>query len=72
MSLIISVSGIRGTIGGKESENLTPLDIVKFTTAYAIWIKKQFTSPKVIIGRDGRISGKMVSDECKKSIEVSG
>lgn len=72
MSLIISVSGIRGTIGGKESENLTPLDIVKFTTAYSIWIKKQFTSPKVIIGRDGRISGKMVSDLIASTLSSMG
>ncbi|MDR3272498.1 MAG: phosphoglucosamine mutase [Flavobacteriaceae bacterium] len=64
MSLIKSISGIRGTIGGKTGDNLTPIDIVKFASAYGTWLKrtsnKQFL--KIIIGRDARISGKMVSD----------
>ncbi len=65
MALIKSISGIRGTIGGKTNENLTPLDIVKFTAAYGTWLKTQNESTKnkkVVIGRDGRISGKMVSN----------
>lgn len=63
MPLIKSISGIRGTIGGKVSENLTPVDSVKFTAAYGMWLKNQSSKEKltVIIGRDARISGKMVS-----------
>jgi phosphomannomutase len=63
MTLIKSISGIRGTIGGRPGEGLSPLDIVKFTAAYAVWIKSQgFHSPvTVVVGRDARISGPMVS-----------
>ena len=61
MALIKSISGIRGTIGGKPGDTLSPLDIVKFTSAYGTWLKQQrHTNKKVIIGRDGRISGSMV------------
>ncbi|HXS37628.1 MAG TPA: phosphoglucosamine mutase [Flavipsychrobacter sp.] len=60
MALIKSISGIRGTIGGKTGTSLTPLDIVKFTTAYGAWISQQSDNKKIIIGRDGRISGEMV------------
>ncbi|MBL0144746.1 MAG: phosphoglucosamine mutase [Chitinophagaceae bacterium] len=62
MALIKSISGIRGTIGGKTTENLTPLDVVKFTAAYGTWLLTQSTNNKIIIGRDGRISGEMVSN----------
>lgn len=61
MSLIKSVSGIRGTIGGLPGDNLTPPDIVSFVTAYSAWLFKEFPAPKVVVGRDGRISGDMVS-----------
>jgi phosphomannomutase len=63
MSLIKSISGIRGTIGGKVAINLTPIDTVKFAAAYGMWLKKQSKNEKltVIVGRDARISGKMVS-----------
>lgn len=61
MSLIKSISGIRGTIGGKTGDNLTPLDAVKFAAAYGTWIKKGKKSATVVIGRDARISGKMIS-----------
>lgn len=66
MALIKSISGIRGTIGGKPGNTLSPLDVVRFTAAYGTWLKKQKTenivvgNPKVIIGRDGRISGELV------------
>mgnify|MGYP003683737731 FL=1 len=62
MSLIKSISGIRGTIGGKTSKNLTPLDTVLFTSAYACWLKKNQNAKhyKVVVGRDARISGSMV------------
>jgi len=63
VALIKSISGIRGTIGGKPNENLTPLDIVKFSAAYGTWIRETSThSKKIVIGRDGRISGEMVRD----------
>jgi len=62
MTLIKSISGIRGTIGGDAGENLTPLDIVKFTAAYAVFIKKSSLQkrPAIVVGRDARISGEMV------------
>lgn len=60
MALIKSISGIRGTIGGKAGDNLTPPDIIKFTAAYGSWIIDQGTNRKVVVGRDGRISGPMV------------
>ena len=62
MALIKSISGIRGTIGGKVGEGLSPLDIVKFTAAYGSWIKKNspVQNKTIVVGRDARISGKMV------------
>ncbi len=62
MTLIKSISGIRGTIGGITDDNLTPLDIVKYTSAYGTWLKKntQKTNISVVVGRDARISGEMV------------
>ncbi len=64
MTLIKSISGIRGTIGGQTGDTLNPLDIVKFTTAYAMFIKKSTPngSNKIVVGRDARISGEMVKN----------
>lgn len=64
MTLIKSISGIRGTIGGKAGEGLNPLDIVKFTSAYATLIRRTSTvgSNKIVVGRDARISGEMVKN----------
>lgn len=64
MTLIKSISGIRGTIGGHTGDTLNPLDIVKFTTAYATFIRKsgKSKSNKIVVGRDGRISGEMVKN----------
>ena len=61
MALIKSISGIRGTIGGRPGDNLSPLDIVKFTAAYGSRILQTNKGKKIVIGRDGRISGEMVS-----------
>jgi phosphomannomutase len=63
MTLIKSISGIRGTIGGKTGDTLNPLDIVKFTTAYATFIRRsgKSNSGKIVVGRDARISGDMVA-----------
>ncbi len=63
MSLIKSISGIRGTIGGRQGDGLTPTDLVRFVSAYAKWINKNHTGEghaKVVVGRDARISGPMV------------
>ena len=63
MTLIKSISGIRGTIGGRTGDTLNPLDIVKFTTAYATFMaRKTGHSGKIVVGRDGRISGEMVKN----------
>lgn len=64
MSLIKSISGIRGTIGGKPGEGLTPIDTVLFTSAFTEWVKKNSgkKDPTIVIGRDARISGEMVSN----------
>lgn len=63
MTLIKSISGIRGTIGGRTGDTLNPLDIVKFTTAYATFIRRsgKSASGKIVVGRDARISGEMVN-----------
>ncbi|MEB8328984.1 phosphoglucosamine mutase [Flavobacteriaceae bacterium KMM 6897] len=64
MTLIKSISGIRGTIGGKPGSNLTPIDAVKFAAAYGIWLKEYSKKEKltVVIGRDARISGEMIQN----------
>ncbi|GAB2770613.1 phosphoglucosamine mutase [Salinimicrobium soli] len=64
MTLIKSISGIRGTIGGKPSENLTPIDAVKFAASYGTWLSKKNSGAavKVVVGRDARISGKMIQE----------
>ena len=65
MTLIKSISGIRGTIGGKVNDGLTPLDAVKFASAYGTWLinrNPNISNLKVVIGRDARISGQMISD----------
>jgi phosphomannomutase len=61
VALIKSISGIRGTVGGNVGEGLTPIDIVKFTAAYGSWVLEKTQNPHIIIGRDARISGEMIS-----------
>lgn len=68
MTLIKSISGIRGTIGGKVGESLTPLDIVRFASAFGTWVKSKTGKNKIVIGRDARISGKMLSDLVSASL----
>ena len=74
MALIKSVSGIRGTIGGKQGNNLTPIDIVKFTTAYTQFMKKRLNKKtlKIVVGRDARISGEMVSNIITGTLSGNG
>jgi phosphomannomutase len=64
MTLIKSISGIRGTIGGEPGENLTPIDAVKFAAAYGVWLKEYSKKEKltVVIGRDARLSGAMIQN----------
>ena len=64
MSLIKSISGIRGTIGGRPGEGLSPLDVVKFTAAYASFIKRNTSrnTNLIVVGRDARLSGPIVND----------
>lgn len=64
MTLIKSISGIRGTIGGRPGDNLTPIDAVKFAAAYGVWLKEysQKEQLKVVIGRDARLSGEMIQN----------
>ncbi len=63
MTLIKSISGFRGTIGGKAGEGLTPIDAVKFAAAYGTWLKEtQNGKLKVVVGRDARLSGEMISN----------
>lgn len=64
MTLIKSISGIRGTIGGAPGENLTPLDLVKFTSAYGRWLRENNGAGRrlrVVVGRDARLSGEMAA-----------
>lgn len=72
MALIKSISGIRGTIGGKPGNGLSPLDVVKYSTAYAAWIAEQGKGKKVVIGRDGRISGEMVRNLVTATLQGCG
>ncbi|HZW70627.1 MAG TPA: phosphoglucosamine mutase, partial [Hanamia sp.] len=72
MALIKSISGIRGTIGGIPGKNLTPLDIVKFTAAFASAFDQNSANKKIVIGRDGRISGSMVSSICANTLLACG
>ncbi|MGN6215306.1 phosphoglucosamine mutase [Parafilimonas sp.] len=76
MALIKSISGIRGTIGGKPANSLSPLDVVKFTAAYAEWLKQQTQDKKnrysVVVGRDGRISGLYIQQLVISTLVASG
>src|ERR1035437_1449414 len=72
MALIKSISGIRGTIGGKPGKSLTPIDVVKFTTAYGAWVARQGDNKKIVIGRDGRISGGMMRDLVAATLQSMG
>jgi phosphomannomutase len=72
MALIKSISGIRGTIGGKPGEGLSPLDVVKFTAAYGTWLLEQGENKKVVIGRDGRISGPLVRNLVVSTLNALG
>ena len=74
MTLIKSISGIRGTIGGEPGDNLTPLDVVKFASAYAKWLKNASgkSYPLVVIGRDARLSGSMIQSLVQNTLVGMG
>ena len=72
MALIKSISGIRGTIGGKTGDNLTPLDIVKFTAAFGTLLMQESSNKKIVVGRDGRISGLMVKNLVISTLNALG
>lgn len=74
MSLIKSISGIRGIIGGRPGENLTPVDVVKFTAAYAMFLKKNIKNSKlkVVVGRDARVSGDMLNSLVTSTLNAMG
>ncbi len=72
MALIKSISGIRGTIGGKPGDTLSPLDVVKFTAAFGSWLVDKTGKRKVVIGRDGRMSGPMVSGLVSNTLVALG
>ncbi|MBP9133313.1 MAG: phosphoglucosamine mutase [Saprospiraceae bacterium] len=72
MTLIKSISGMRGTIGGIPGDNLTPIDIVEMTAAYGELIKRINPKPSIVIGRDGRISGSMVLQLCANTLVAQG
>lgn len=70
--MIKSISGIRGTIGGRPGDTLSPLDIVKFTSAFGSWLMEKTGGQKVVIGRDGRISGPIVSELVANTLQALG
>lgn len=72
MALIKSISGIRGTIGGAPGTALTPIDVVKFTTAYGAWVREHGSGNKIVVGRDGRISGEMVRNLVVATLQSLG
>ena len=74
MTLIKSISGIRGTIGGKVGESLTPIDVVKFTSAYCTLIKRENPNKKlkIVVGRDARISGEIVANLVCSTLSACG
>ena len=72
MALIKSISGIRGTIGGKAGKNLTPQDIVECTAAFGQWVKEKTNIAKIVIGRDARVSGEIVSSLVINTLRCQG
>ena len=72
MTLIKSISGIRGTIGGQQGDNLTPIDIVKFTSAYGAWMLSKEVNAKVVIGRDARPSGEWIAPLVASTLQSLG
>ncbi|TDI69307.1 MAG: phosphoglucosamine mutase, partial [Bacteroidetes bacterium] len=72
MTLITSISGIRGTTGGLPGEGLTPPDIIKYTAAFAQWLQVKSDASKVVVGRDARPTGKLVSQLVCSTLQGMG
>lgn len=72
MTLIASISGIRGTLGGKSGDSLTPPDVVKYACAYGAWLLERTATPRVVIGRDARPSGPMIAGLVRESLRMMG
>jgi len=72
LALIKSISGIRGTIGGKADEGLTPIDVVKYTAAFGSWVTEQSNINKIVVGRDGRMSGEIVRNLVVSTLQSLG
>src|SRR5574344_1033228 len=72
MSLITSISGLRGTIGGNPGENLTPLDAVKFTDAFVSILKQKHPKIKIVVGRDARLSGVALKNQIISTLQFCG
>jgi phosphomannomutase len=72
MTLIKSISGIRGTIGGKNGDTLSPLDLVKFTSAFGTWVKNNSNFSKIVIGRDARPSGELITQIVASTLQAMG
>ncbi len=72
MTLIKSISGLRGTIGGKAGETLSPIDVVKFAAGYGMWIRERHDTPTVVIGRDARPSGNQISPLVQNTLISQG
>ncbi|MBE7177784.1 MAG: phosphoglucosamine mutase, partial [Mucilaginibacter polytrichastri] len=72
MTLIKSISGIRGTIGGKPGDNLTPPDIIKFTAAFGTWVRQKSGKNTIVVGRDARLSGAMLRDLVTGTLQSIG
>ena len=72
LALIKSISGIRGTIGGKADEGLTPIDMVKYTAAFGSWVTEQSNINKIDVGRDGRISREIVRNLVVSTLQSLG
>lgn len=72
MTLIKSISGLRGTVGGKVGETLTPIDVAKFAAGYGMWIKESHQEAKVVIGRDARPSGKLFRSIIESTLRAQG
>ena len=74
MTLIKSISGIRGTIGNEPGKNLTPMDVVKFTSAYAAWLKEHLQRKEysIVLGKDARVSGTMIQSMVASTLQGCG
>ncbi|MFT5642060.1 MAG: phosphomannomutase [Cyclobacteriaceae bacterium] len=72
MTLIKSIAGLRGTVGGKVGETLTPIDVAKFAAGFGMWIKERHSDPKIVIGRDARPSGRVFRSILESTLRAQG